>query len=409
MNNFLFVTVLVILAHIFPADSDNRAIPDSNLIMSQHVRILFWNVENLFDYHDDTTTIDEAFTGAGAMHWTYSKLRRKLAHVAKTILAAGAWNPPGIIGLCEIENRYVLNRLVYDSPLKPFHYRIIHRNSPDRRGIDVAILYRETIFNPTYSEWISIRFPFDTIVKTRDILYVKGVFHHTDTIHLFVNHWPSRRGGEKVSAPKRNYVASVLRIKVDSILRAPTEYGIRDTGYTNHESRIANPYILIMGDFNDEPDNESLRTILRAGHPDTTENPSGLVNLMYPKLHLEGSHKFRDHWGLLDQFIISGSLIMGKTNLRIDPGSVTIYKPDFLMKDDLKYLGNKPNRTFLGPRYLGGFSDHLPIYLDIKIIGDSHLGKREIRKYGNTEIRKCGNTEMRKYGNAEIRNRRSDR
>ena len=360
MNNFLFVTGLVILAHIYPVDSDNRAIPDSNLKMSQHVRILFWNVENLFDYHDDTATIDEEFTGAGAMHWTYSKLWRKLAHVAKTILAAGTWNPPGIIGFCEIENRYVLNKLVYNSPLKSFQYRIIHKNSPDLRGIDVALLYRETIFAPTYSEWISIQFPFDTTVKTRDILYVKGVLHHTDTIHLFVNHWPSRRGGEKVSAPKRNYVASVLRQKVDSII--------------SHLSPVTShsPFILIMGDFNDEPDNESLCTILRAGHPDTTENPSGLVNLMYPKLHHEGSHKFRDHWGLLDQFITSGSLIMGETNFWIDPGSVTIYKPDFMMKDDLKYLGNKPSRTFLGPRYLGGFSDHLPIYLDVRILGNRH-------------------------------------
>jgi len=359
MNNYLFVIGLVTLAHIYQTDLENCAIPDSSSRSGQNVRILFWNVENLFDYHDDTTTLDDEFTGAGAMHWTYSKLRKKLAHVAKTILAAGAWNPPGIIGFCEIENRYVLNKLVYDSPLKPFHYRIIHRNSPDRRGIDVALLYREAIFTPIYSEWISIRFPFDTAVKTRDILYVKGILLHTDILHLFVNHWPSRRGGEKISAPRRNYVASVLRKKIDSIITPPP-------GPLPNKG-VGEPYILIMGDFNDEPDNESLHTILRAGHPGTTANPTGLVNLMYPKLHHEGSHKFRDHWGLLDQFIVSGSLINGRNNLRIDPISVTFYKPDFLMKEDLKYLGIKPKRTFLGPRYLGGFSDHLPVYLDIRI------------------------------------------
>ncbi len=188
---------LIVLANIYPSDVENCAIPDSILKQGQPVRVLFWNVENLFDYHDDTTTRDEEFTNAGAMHWSYTKLRKKLADVGKTILAAGTWSPPGIIGFCEIENRYVLNKLIYDSPLKPFHYRIIHRDSPDRRGIDVALLYRETIFTPSYSEWIFIRFPFDTAVKTRDILYVKGALLNTDTLHLFVNHWPSRSGGEK--------------------------------------------------------------------------------------------------------------------------------------------------------------------------------------------------------------------
>ena len=127
-----------------------------------------------------------------------------------------------------------------------------------------------------------------------------------------------------------------------------------------------------MGDFNDEPDNESLLHILKAKPEVVNSTLSDLVNMMYPKLHHEGSHKFRDHWGLLDQFIVSGSLVNGKSNLHIDPKSVTIFKPDFLMKDDFKYLGNKPNRTFLGPRYQGGFSDHLLIYLDIRIFIQNH-------------------------------------
>ena len=363
----LFGIGLLILAYILYADFENCAIPDSSLNRGQHVRILFWNVENLFDYHDDSTTSDEEFTNEGAMHWSYSKLRKKLAHVGKTILAAGAWNPPGIIGFCEIENRYVLNKLIYDSPLKSFHYKIIHKDSPDRRGIDVALLYRESIFTPFHTEWITIRFPFDTAVKTRDILYAKGVLLDTDTLHLFVNHWPSRYGGEKISAPRRNYVASILRQKVDSINGSSLQTSVHSPQKENgiRESRIAKPYILIMGDFNDEPDNESLLHILQAKPEASSTEPVELVNLMYPKLHHEGSHKFRDHWGLLDQFVASGSFLNGETNLRIDPSSVTIFKSDFLMKDDLKYLGNKPNRTFLGPRYQGGFSDHLPVYLDI--------------------------------------------
>ncbi|MBE0646566.1 MAG: hypothetical protein IH596_02160 [Bacteroidales bacterium] len=199
---------------------ENCATADDSKQSGQNVSVLFWNVENLFDYKDDTITSDEEFTSGGTMHWTFSKLQKKLAHVAKTILAAGQWNPPALIGLCEIENRYVLNKLIYQSPLKTFGYRIIHRDSPDSRGIDVAMLYRHNAFIPLHTEWITIRFPFDTAVTTREILYVKGLLLNADTVHLFVNHWPSRRGGEAVSAPRRNVVAAVLRAKVDSIIQS---------------------------------------------------------------------------------------------------------------------------------------------------------------------------------------------
>lgn len=344
---------------------ENCATADSCRKRGQNVRILFWNVENLFDYRDDSLTSDEEFTGGGAMHWTYSKLQKKLACIGKTILSAGQWDPPAIIGMCEVENRYVLTKLVYNSPLASLGYRIIHRDSPDNRGIDVAMLYRPDLFTPLITEWLAIRFPADTTVKTREILYAKGLLFNTDTIHLFVNHWPSRRGGEAASAPRRNFVASVLRRKVDSVLLSDTRYGIRELLISDPASPISYPFIVIMGDFNDEPENESLHHFLRARLDTLNLKPGDLVNLMLLLPGKPGSHKFKEHWGLLDQFIVSGSLLDKHGSLQIDPSGVRIFNPPFLLEDDLKYLDKKPKRTYVGPRYKGGFSDHLPIVLVI--------------------------------------------
>jgi len=425
----VFIGYSQLLAQDRPTFTENCAKGDIREKTGQNVRVLFWNVENLFDYKDDTVTADEDFTSRGIMHWTYTRLQTKLFHMAKTILAAGEWSPPVLIGLCEVENRYVLNKLVYESPLKPFGYRIIHRNSPDSRGIDVALLYRSDRFIPVHNEWITIRFPVDSTVQTREILYVKGILTARDTIHLFVNHWPSRRGGEAASAPRRNYVAGVLRGKVDSLSRlphppapSPTREGgllfppapspIRKGEVSEPTSRIPDPgsqipvpksripdpksqisdpatqvpdpgsrnpdpYILIMGDFNDEPENESLLNVLGARLDTSYLQPADLVNLMYLQSRsmgnrsgYAGSHKFREHWGMLDQIIVSGSLLERQNSLYADPESVTIFKPAFLLEDDLRYLDKKPKRTYLGPRYKGGFSDHLPVYVDIKELRD---------------------------------------
>jgi len=273
-----------------------------------------------------------------------------LNHVAKTFLAIGEWAPPAIIGICELENRYVLNKLIYETPLKRYKYKFIHFESPDLRGIDVALLYRPEVFRVVSSKNIRIRFPFDTTLHTRDILYIKGILFAFDTVSIFVNHWPSRRGGLAESTPRRAVAAKTLRSFLDSL---------------QHTDPSGN--IIIMGDFNDEPDQPSIYDVLRAREFSSGTAPESLVNLMLPKMRSRsgGTHKYQGKWAILDQFMVSGNLLMRPEGLKTSLTSARIFEGGFLSEDDERFLGTKPFRTYTGPRYTGGFSDHLPIYLDV--------------------------------------------
>jgi len=329
---------------------ENRAKVDSAFIKSQFVRIVFYNLENLYDPYDDTTKLDDEFTPKGIKRWTFSKFLVKLNHLTKTFMAIGGWEPPAMIGMCEVENRYVLNKMIYETPLKKYKYKFIHYESADARGIDVAFLYRPQVFRVISSRNITIHFPSDSLMHTRDILYVKGVLFITDTVHIFINHWPSRRGGFTESVPKRMLVAQTLRSALDSL----------------QQNRV-DPQIIIMGDFNDEPDQPAIREILKAGAYSAQTTSGSLVNLMIPKMKNgnEGTHKFQGKWAILDQFMVSGNFFLKKKGLQISPGSAHIFNASFLMEEDEHFLGGKPYRTYSGPRYSGGFSDHLPVYLDV--------------------------------------------
>lgn len=313
-------------------------------------RIAFYNVENLFDTQNDSIKIDDEFTPEGARNWNNYRFYDKLNNIYKVIISIGEWEPPAIVGLCEIENRFVLNQLVYETPLSRFDYKIIHFESPDRRGIDVALIYRFEKFEPIHSEPLYINFPDNLESKTRDILYVKGVLFGSDTVHFFVNHWPSRWGGYLETKPKREYVASVLRSKVDSIL-----------------SVDINPNIIIMGDFNDEPWDESIKEVLNAKLDTVGNERNELINLMskYEKDWQMGTSKYKEDWSVIDQFIISANLLTDQNMVQISDKGVIIHNPDFLLEQDKTHGGDKPFRMFVGYRYNGGFSDHLPIYLNI--------------------------------------------
>jgi predicted extracellular nuclease len=314
------------------------------------LRIVFYNLENFFDTIDDSLVKDEEYTPAGSRRWSAWRFRQKELHLYKTLVALGGWEPPGIIGMCEVENRGVIDRLLSETPLRRHGYHVIHYESPDERGIDVAMLYRPGKFIPLSQQAIPIRSPAGEPEKTRDILLVTGIVLHSDTVHLFVNHWPSRYGGSLASTMRRAQVASVLRQQVDSLL-----------------SFDPKAHIIIMGDFNDDPSDESITGFLGAKIDTASLQAGDLVCLMPLMNHSPntGTIKFRETWSTFDQFIVSGSLLLKNGNPGLHCRQAAIFAAPFLLEDDKTYLGTRPYRTFSGPRYLGGFSDHLPVYLDL--------------------------------------------
>lgn len=304
--------------------------------------VMFWNVENYFDTYDNPSTSDETFTPAGENHWNWKRFEKKRNDIAKTILlAADEYGEyPALIGLCEIENSFVLEELTENTPLARAGYSFLHKDSPDSRGIDVALLYRNEIFAPLEEHYIASSFP------TRDILYTKGVLNGLDTIHIFVNHWPSKRGGDKSSSTKRKIVSHRARQVTDSILQK------------NPEANI-----IMMGDFNDTWESEPLG------------NLDHLVNLSRWAEGNEGSYKYRESWSTIDQFLVSENLIKDNKSHKGEflrqwiwcEKKMMIFTANHLLCEDEKYLGIKLRRTYSGPRYLGGISDHLPIFLQLHI------------------------------------------
>jgi predicted extracellular nuclease len=315
----------------------------------RYLRFVFYNVENYFDAHDDSLTNDEEFTPEGTRHWTYTKYKQKQKKIYQVLAAAGGWELPDIMGFCEIENRYVMEDLINSTPLKYYNYDLVHKESPDRRGIDVALIYRTGKLKLLNSDFIRVVFPFDTAAKTRDILYASLRTLNDDTLHFFINHWPSRMGGQAESDARRQVVAGILRLKVDSL------FGLNPA---------AN--IVIAGDFNDEPDNNSIIQML--GAKTSYDNPqfSELYNLSwYLKTVLgKGSYKYQGSWGLIDQIIVSGALLKSDRSIYTQAEKAGIFEADFLSETDEQYIGVKPFRTFAGFRFHGGFSDHYPVFLD---------------------------------------------
>lgn len=319
----------------------------------QQYRVMFYNAENLFDPYDDSTKRDEEFTPDGERYWTNYKFYDKLNKVYKVIMAVGGWEPPAVVGLSEIENRFVLEKLINETPLKAFGYRIIHHESPDRRGIDVALLYRETLFQPLHDEAITVSFSDDTAYHTRDILYVKGLVGDREMVHIFINHWPSRYGGYLATVGRRDTAAQILRTHTDSILAV------------NNDAAI-----VIMGDFNDGPEDESFKKVLNALPPDSEIHRDSYYNLTLAKQDdwNYGTLKYRENWDIFDQVVVSGNLLEADAPLQVLDHRAQIFHGSFLLEKDTRYLGVKPFRTFVGFKYNGGYSDHLPVYIDLIIM-----------------------------------------
>jgi hypothetical protein len=314
-------------------------------------KIIFYNSENFFDAFDDPKTEDDEFIPNSKKHWKTKRYFNKINNFYKVFVSFGI-QPPSIIGLCEIENDHVLNDLVFNTPLLKFDYHYIHHDSPDPRGIDVALLYRPDQFKPLDTQFIKIVFPFDTARKTREIMYVKGIALHTDTLHVFINHWPSRSKGQVESIPYREFAAKILRRKIDSLFLKNT-----------------NSNVVIIGDFNDEPDDSSITKVLNATNVMKPLLNSYLYNLSFAWLENVqniGTIKFKGKWQIFDQIIVSGNMLNSSARgLKCDQGSAKIYSADFLLTDDSKFTGKTTFRTYNGYRYTGGFSDHLPVYVDL--------------------------------------------
>lgn len=311
-------------------------------------RVMFYNVENLFDPFDDSLTRDDEFTPMGARHWTWNKMERKINGIFKVIMAVGEFDPPVVVGFCEVENGFVMYQLIKETPLSKFDYRVVHRESPDPRGIDVALIYRPDRFQLLEKYFFKVIFPDDSARRTREILYAKGLMSK-DTLHVFVNHWPSKFGGELESESGRYAAAYTLKHKVDSI-------------------RIFYPdaRILIMGDLNDEPESDPVVKGFGACLTDDTLCNRNFVNITaILKQKGQGSYKYQGVWGIIDQIIVSRSLLSKKHKLYTTSANANVFSAEFLLEADDAFVGKKPFRTFQGYRYHGGFSDHLPVYLDL--------------------------------------------
>ncbi len=288
-------------------------------VKDRYMRIMFYNVENLFDTENDSLTKDDEFLPNTAKAWTKNRYYDKLNKIAAVIVAVGAWQTPEIIGLCEIENRKVLNDLCKHTGLRNLNYQIIHKESPDRRGIDVAFLYKKEAFKPLMFKAIPVKFQQDTSMRTRDILYVKGIAKNHDSLHVFINHWSSRWGGQMASEYKRIAAAQVLRNCVDSIFK------------TNKFAKI-----VIMGDLNDYPDNKSVAEVLDAKNEFSNIKEDCLYNLsaFISQTKNIGSHKHKGKWGVLDQIIVSGALMNAKKGVATSRHDAYIFNAAFLQIQD---------------------------------------------------------------------------
>lgn len=320
------------------------------------VTIAFYNLENLFDPSDNPNTRDEDRTPTGKDRWTQERLAEKYTRLAEVLAQFGG---AALIGVCEVEQVSVLQELVDHPYLRAWNYQIIHQDSPDPRGIDVALLYRPDLFEPWEYRAIPVHLIQSNGMRrfTRDILLVEGLLYTGDPqiapeqIWVGVNHWPSRSGGQSRSNPYRVKAAQTALQAIDSIRRAYPE-----------------AKILHMGDFNDDPTSESFAQVLQA-----TAQPqdSSWNRLFNPMIELDkrglGSLAYRDRWSLFDQFFMTQTLAQAPKGWRFQRAS--IFSHPRLVTKNGRFKGY-PNRTYNGGTYNGGYSDHFPILLELVWVKD---------------------------------------
>ncbi len=310
-------------------------------ILKDRYTIAFYNLENFFDTTNDPYTLDDDFTPEGRKAWNETKFGKKVKKMAKAIAQIGleeSEHPPVLIGVAEVENKKVIEALLGAKTLRDEDYSYVHFDSPDERGIDTALIYHQKHFKVLDAETIPLMIHEEDGDRdlTRDILYVHGQLHQEE-VHVFVNHWPSRRDGADETQHKRIKAAETIIQKLNTL-------------------EVENPNYIIMGDFNDDPNSESIQRLMETG---LFINP--MQKLLSPD---SGSANYKGEWSLFDQILISHSF------LNYEEGThsfkkANVFSPHFLKEWKGKYKGN-PFRTFVGKKYLGGYSDHFPVYVILK-------------------------------------------
>ncbi len=317
--------------------------------LSKIAVLAFYNLENFYDTKDNSLVDDNEFTGTGAKHYNDGIYQNKVLHLATVIKGIGekyTKDGAALLGVVEIENDTVLQDLVNHPLLSKRNYQFVHYNSKDKRGIDVALLYNPTYFKPIHSTSIHVTLPSTSGIKyeTRDVLMVQGMLDG-DSIYLFVNHWPSKRGGEDKTTASRKAAAATCRKGIDSI---------------NRMNPMAK--IVVMGDFNDNPDSYSISKVLQSSDNPQQLEPGKLYNPWLP-IYKQGRGTLanQDIWSLFDQILLS-PVWLNKTNSGYYFKFAQIHKTSAMIENTGRYRGY-PMRTWDGNNYRGGFSDHFPSYI----------------------------------------------
>ena len=343
MKQLSVLGFLLVLLMAHESQSQDRSVKDEYSFM-------FYNAENYFDCENDSLTNDDEFTSEGARRWNKGRLLDKTDRLAKVIIASGKWNPPLFVGLCEIENRRVLELLTKSTILSKYNYKIIQKDSPDERGIDVAFIYRPDLFRPFDYQSIKVADRTEPTFKTREILQVSGVLNGCDTIHVFVNHWPSRYGGIMETVRFRKLAAEALKNAVE-----------------NMKIKFPGAKIVCTGDFNDTPRDESLTKVFEAKETDHADQWGEMINLSSGWMSAAvQTLKNQYSWEVFDQWIVSDSFLSANRCFKFL--NAEIMKASFLLEPDTKFGGVKPKRTYIGFKYQEGFSDHLPVLIRIQLL-----------------------------------------
>jgi len=344
MKKYLFIIPLLMLIVSSFFNNIIKIEENSNPDCKKSILLVSYNVENLFDTIDGPSKYDAEFTPQSKKKWNTKRYFKKINDISKVLASISENHLPDIIGLVEVENKTVLEDLINTKYLKKRKYKIIHEESTDPRGIDVALLYNPKIFKYYSHKLIPIINDAGKRYNTREIMMVKGLIAK-DTVCIFINHWKSRYGGRQETEYKRILAAKILRNAVDEQMKINP-----------------NVHIICIGDFNDTPFDISLEKTLNASTDNVFDTNNELFNLSaYDSENKKGTNNYKDNWYMIDNIIVSQNF-MDKSNSIVAQGNSKIYKSKLNLYYNAKANDSIPNRSYGGNSYYGGISDHLPVY-----------------------------------------------